>query len=199
MIDIWERLEIDEHEENSNLTIINLISLFISMKNEGVPAKLFEDVVIQKLDWNADFYSYNGFNPYTELVEGILNCTGYIEEFTVREYQECEANELFEGDFDEPIILVFIPLPSGYEMNDIKNVFKDKVIHFKEDVDNEFDNEFAFVMCSQFEYFDVFTWIELFEVVYFIKKVQEEKENFNLSLYKEEIVGRTYFDNLFKN
>lgn len=50
MIDIWERLEIDEHEENSNLTIINLISLFISMKNEGVPAKLFEDVVIQKLD-----------------------------------------------------------------------------------------------------------------------------------------------------
>ena len=54
MIDIWERLEIDEHEENSNLTIINL-SLFISMKNEGVPAKLFEDVVIQKLDWNADF------------------------------------------------------------------------------------------------------------------------------------------------
>lgn len=84
-------------------------------------------------------------------------------------------------------------------MNDIKNVFKDKVIHFKEDVDNEFDNEFAFVMCSQFEYFDVFTWIELFEVVYFIKKVQEEKENFNFSLYKEEIVGRTYFDNLFKN
>lgn len=72
MIDIWERLEIDEHEENSNLTIINLISLFISMKNEGVPAKLFEDVVIQKLDWNADFYSYNGFNPYTELVEGIF-------------------------------------------------------------------------------------------------------------------------------
>ncbi|MDG2794902.1 hypothetical protein P7M42_27720, partial [Vibrio parahaemolyticus] len=96
-------------------------------------------------------------------------------------------------------ILVFIPLPSGYEMNDIKNLFKEKVIHFKEDVDNEFDNEFAFVMCSQFEYFDVFTWIELFEVVYFIKKVQEEKEKFNLSLYKEEIVGRTYFDNLFKN
>jgi hypothetical protein len=199
MIDIWERLEIDEHEENSNLTIINLISLFISMKNEGVPAKLFEDVVIQKLDWNADFYSYNGFNPYTELVEGILNCTGYIEEFTVREYQECEANELFEGDFDEPIILVFIPLPSGYEMNDIKNVFRDRVINFKDDVDNEFNNEFAFVMCSQYEYFDVFTWIELFEVVYFIKKVQQEKENFNFSLYKEEIVGRTYFDNLFKN
>jgi hypothetical protein len=199
MIDIWERLEIDEHEENSNLTIINLISLFISMKNEGVPAKLFEDVVIQKLDWNADFYSYNGFNPYTELVEGILNCTGYIEEFTVREYQECEANELFEGDFDEPIILVFIPLPSGYEMNDIKNVFADRVIQFKDDVDNEFNNEFAFVMCSQYEYFDVFTWIELFEVVYFIKKVQQKKENFNFSLYKEEIVGRTYFDNLFKN
>ncbi|MFE7697091.1 hypothetical protein ACFU39_28945, partial [Bacillus tropicus] len=184
MIDIWERLEMDEHEENSNLTIINLISLFISMKNEGVPAELFEEVVIQKLDWNAEFYSYNGFNPYTELVEGILNCIGYLEEATVREYLECEANELFEGDFDEPIILVFIPLPSGYEMNDIKNVFKDKVIHFKEDVDNEFDNEFAFVMCSQFEYFDVFTWIELFEVVYFIKKVQEEKENFNFSLYK---------------
>jgi len=194
MIDIWEGLEMDEHEENSNLTIINLISLFISMKNEGVPAELFEEVVIQKLDWNAEFYSYNGFNPYTELVEGILNCIGYLEEATVREYLECEANELFEGDFDEPIILVFIPLPSGYEMNDIK-----KVIHFKEDVDNEFDNEFAFVMCSQFEYFDVFTWIELFEVVYFIKKVQEEKENFNFSLYKEEIVGRTYFDNLFKN
>ncbi|MCU7393048.1 hypothetical protein COF76_27455 [Bacillus wiedmannii] len=199
MIDIWERLEIDEHEENSNLTIINLISLFISMKNEGVPANLFEDVVIQKLDWNADFYSYNGFNPYTELVEGILNCTGYIEEFTVREYQECEANELFEGDFDEPIILVFIPLPLGYEMNDIKNVFADRVIQFKDDVDNEFNNEFAFVMCSQYQYFDVFTWIELFEVVYFIKKVQQEKENFNFSLYKEEIVGRTYFDNLFKN
>ena len=192
MIDIWEGLEMDEHEENSNLTIINLISLFISMKNEGVPAELFEEVVIQKLDWNAEFYSYNGFNPYTELVEGILNCIGYLEEATVREYLECEANELFEGDFDEPIILVFIPLPSGYEM-------KEKVIHFKEDVDNEFDNEFAFVMCSQFEYFDVFTWIELFEVVYFIKKVQEEKEKFNLSLYKEEIVGRTYFDNLFKN
>ncbi|MDG0949824.1 hypothetical protein [Bacillus paranthracis] len=199
MIDIWERLEIDEHEENSNLTIINLISLFISMKNEGVPANLFEDVVIQKLDWNADFYSYNGFNPYTELVEGILKCTGYIEEFTVREYQECEANELFEGDFDEPIILVFIPLPLGYEMNDIKNVFADRVIQFKDDVDNEFNNEFAFVMCSQYQYFDVFTWIELFEVVYFIKKVQQEKENFNFSLYKEEIVGRTYFDNLFKN
>ncbi|MED2688574.1 hypothetical protein [Bacillus toyonensis] len=199
MIDIWERLEMDEHEENSNLTIINLISLFISMKNEGVPAELFEDVVIQKLDWNAEFYSYNGFNPYTELVEGILNCIGYVEEATVREYLECEANELFEGDFDEPIILVFILLPSGYEMNDINNVFKDKVIHFKDDVDNEFDNEFAFVMCNQFEYFDVFTWIELFEVVYFIKKVQEEKENFNFSLYKEEIVGRTYFDNLFKN
>ncbi|MEH7456442.1 hypothetical protein V7183_04260 [Bacillus sp. JJ1127] len=199
MRDIWERLEVDEHEENSNLTIINLISLFSSMKIEGVPAELFEGLVIQKLDWNADFYSYNGFNPYTELVEGILNCIGYMEEAMVREYQECEANELFEGEFDEPVLLVFVPLPSGYEANDIKNLLADRVTQFKEDVDHEFHNEFAFVMCSQYEYFDVFTWIGLFEMVYFVKKIQEEKENFNFNLYKEEIVGRTYFDNLFKN
>lgn len=74
-------------------------------------------------------------------------------------------------------------------MNDIKNVFKEKVIHFKEDVDNEFDNEFAFVMCSQYEYFDVFTWIELFEVVYFIKKFNKKKKTLILAYIKKRLLG----------